>query len=116
MTDTEKKLLEEEGWAVECESPFEIRHADGSFASGQAADIVLHSVVADAAAGLPVNHMPEEYVVWYIDKDNEARFGGIFQTHKGARERALEDCANCVWIKRILITRCPLLLLRRDEL
>jgi hypothetical protein len=41
MTDTE--LLEKYGWVVECESPFEIRHNDGSFASIQGADCVLDS-------------------------------------------------------------------------
>lgn len=35
------KLLEKLGWTVECESPFEIRHEDGSFATGQAAHVVL---------------------------------------------------------------------------
>ncbi len=35
------KLLEANGWEVECESPFEIRTKDGSFASGEAAQIVL---------------------------------------------------------------------------
>ena len=34
-------LLEAEGWTVICQSPFEINNKDGSFASGQAADIVL---------------------------------------------------------------------------
>lgn len=43
---TEKKktceeLLEKDGWTIECESPFEIRNTDGSFASGQAAHILL---------------------------------------------------------------------------
>ena len=37
-TDTE--ILEEAGWTIECESPFEIRHEDGSFATGMAARIV----------------------------------------------------------------------------
>jgi flagellar basal body rod protein FlgG len=37
----EEQLLEENGWTVECESPLEIRHKDGSFATGQAASIVL---------------------------------------------------------------------------
>ena len=41
-----EKLLEKHGWVVECYSPFEIRHPDGSFASGQAADIVLHALIA----------------------------------------------------------------------
>lgn len=39
-----KKLLEHFGWTIECESPLEISHEDGSFASGQAADMVAHCV------------------------------------------------------------------------
>ena len=35
------KLLKENGWIVECESPFEISTKDGCFARGQAAHIVL---------------------------------------------------------------------------
>lgn len=41
----QQKLLERNGWTVECESPFEIRHKDGSFAKGQAADIVEQSYI-----------------------------------------------------------------------
>lgn len=36
-----KELLEKYGWVVDCESPLEIRHNDGSVASGQAAHIVV---------------------------------------------------------------------------
>lgn len=37
-----EQLLERDGWHVECESPFEIRHDEsGSFASGRAAQIVV---------------------------------------------------------------------------
>jgi len=32
--------LEKAGWIIECESPFEIRHKDGSFATGQGAKII----------------------------------------------------------------------------
>lgn len=40
--DEDEKLLEENGWIVECQSPFEIRYEDGgAFASGCAAQIVL---------------------------------------------------------------------------
>lgn len=36
-------MLEKYGWVIECESPYELRHSDGSFATGQAANIVeLH--------------------------------------------------------------------------
>lgn len=39
--ERDKSLLGEHGWSVECFSPFELRHWDGSFASGQAAVLVL---------------------------------------------------------------------------
>jgi len=42
MLKEDEELLKENGWDVECESPFEIRYEDGgAFASGLAADIVL---------------------------------------------------------------------------
>lgn len=41
MDPKEIELLEKNGWTVECESPFEVRHEDGSFATGQAAEMVL---------------------------------------------------------------------------
>ena len=42
MDEKDKKLLNDNGWEVECHSPFEIRTKDGSFASGQGAWMVLH--------------------------------------------------------------------------
>ena len=45
MTKIDHKLLADNGWTVECESPFEIRHEDGSFATLNAAEIVLESFV-----------------------------------------------------------------------
>lgn len=44
MNKQDLKLLEARGWVVECESPFEIRHEDGSFATGQAAHMVLEGL------------------------------------------------------------------------
>lgn len=41
MTDKDKTVLAHYGWVVECESPVEIRHPDGSFATRQAAEYVL---------------------------------------------------------------------------
>ena len=43
----DEELLEKNGWTVECESPFEIRHEDGSFASMLAADMVLYELTRD---------------------------------------------------------------------
>ena len=42
--DNDEKLLNKYGWEIECESPFEIRHEDGSFATMQAAHTVLESI------------------------------------------------------------------------
>lgn len=44
---TDKQLLEAYDWIVECESPFEIRHEDGSFATGSAASIVVEYLRED---------------------------------------------------------------------
>lgn len=41
----EKEILEKEGWTIECQSPYELRHTDGSFASGQAAYIVTDYIL-----------------------------------------------------------------------
>lgn len=41
MKKEDIQILEENGWTVECESPFEIRHEDGSFATLQAANLIL---------------------------------------------------------------------------
>ena len=47
MKKEDREILEKNGWTVECESPFEIRHEDGSFATGQAAIIVKADVMAN---------------------------------------------------------------------
>jgi len=44
MDKLDEKLLEASGWVVECGSPFEIRTEDGSFATNEAAQIVLWSL------------------------------------------------------------------------
>lgn len=41
MIQRDIDILHCAGWIIECESPFEIRTKDGSFASGEAAYIVL---------------------------------------------------------------------------
>jgi hypothetical protein len=37
---TDKEILEKAGWKIDCESPFEISHDEGSIATGMAARIV----------------------------------------------------------------------------
>ena len=45
--DQEELILEEMGWTIECHSPFEIRHEDGSFASMQAAYMVVPEIIEE---------------------------------------------------------------------
>lgn len=52
MTLKELQLLEAEGWTVECESPLEIRHEDGSVATGYAAQMVIGYLKSQAAESL----------------------------------------------------------------
>lgn len=50
MLDEQRAIIEKEGWVVECESPFEIRHEDGSFATGQAAVRVIDHIIFELQA------------------------------------------------------------------
>lgn len=38
-------LLARNGWSLDCESPLELSHSDGSFARGQAAKIVINDII-----------------------------------------------------------------------
>ncbi len=42
--EKDELMMNRHGWTIECKSPFEIRHEDGSFASGQAARIIVDHV------------------------------------------------------------------------
>lgn len=46
MTPEFEKYFEAQGWIMECESPLEIRHEDGSFATYQAAKSVIREIQA----------------------------------------------------------------------
>ena len=41
---SDEEILKSNGWEIECESPLEIRHADSSFATGQAAKLILQTI------------------------------------------------------------------------
>lgn len=47
--EKEEAILKANGWEIECESPFEIRHEDGSFATGQAAWLVVWALEGEDA-------------------------------------------------------------------
>ena len=48
ITDERRHEMEDDGWTFECESPLEIRHSDGSVATGRIAEIVADSYVDDS--------------------------------------------------------------------
>ena len=62
MSDAE--ILKENGWEIECESPFEIRHTDGSFATMSAAYSVLNELKYEAS------HTKFEYKEEYLSIAN----------------------------------------------
>ena len=49
MSPEDSEMLYRAGWEVECQSPLELRHRDGSVATRTAAEIVLAAVVTDRA-------------------------------------------------------------------
>lgn len=48
---SDAEILEKNGWTIEGESPFEIRHSDGSFAKDQAAQAVLTDLRGEERVG-----------------------------------------------------------------
>lgn len=47
MNKKTEKILDELGWSVDCESPLELSHEDGSSATGQAADYLVGSLMEE---------------------------------------------------------------------
>lgn len=50
MTQEDKDILDDNDWTLECESPFEIRHESGAFATGIAAQFILDDLKTDEKA------------------------------------------------------------------
>ena len=76
-----EEILEDNGWIIECESPFEIRHEDGSFATGQASNIVLDYLNQnkDEDSDLEevlkkLKEMKPSIIQEYIDRQREINF------------------------------------------
>ena len=65
---TNEELLKENGWEIMCESPFEIRHEDGSFATMNAAYSVVVELRLCAVMSI-VLLIKDAYKADLIDKD-----------------------------------------------
>lgn len=61
MNEKTKEILEQGGWSIECESLFEIRHGDGSFATGKAAYLVVDALKEEFN---PKKNLLFEYKNW----------------------------------------------------
>jgi hypothetical protein len=64
MKDSDIKILEAEGWTVECELPLEIRHVETeSFATGTAAYYVLDALVnAEERKNMIIEELAQKFV------------------------------------------------------
>lgn len=69
LTDEDRELLEQNGWTITCESPFEIEHQDGSVATTLAAEYAVMGIIqdlkADAALEEDNNNKPENAYLLY---------------------------------------------------
>ncbi len=59
-TNEQEQLLESFGWEMECCSPLEIRHPDGSFATGAAAIMVIQALREEAKNPILQSQMTRE--------------------------------------------------------
>jgi len=74
MNSEDERMLEADGWIVECYSPFEISHAESeSFAKNYAAELVVSNI--------------RDYVVEF----NELPFSAEPFTYVQAEDKAEED-------------------------
>lgn len=70
MNKQDEELLQQNGWTIVCYSPFEIQHEDGSFASLNAAQIVLDSLKQSSLTYEKCTSMVEE-IASFIDNEVE---------------------------------------------
>lgn len=71
MNEKDIEILAQNGWEVECESPLEISTHDGSFATNEAARIVLEMLKGQAAE--------EEVLEVKIVKAKQLLYGLMFE-------------------------------------
>lgn len=87
MTE-DRHLLEQHGWVLECESPFEIRHTDGSFATGYAAELILQLLKAEPETR-PCHHCNgtgEIKVEWWVcyNYQGDYQYAGPYRSRQEA--------------------------------
>ena len=88
---TDEELLKENGWEIECLSPFEIRHEDGSFATKSAA----HSVLWELRSSIVLNlELSREDAKWLMECLSRTSARGDALTYGMQLEEELNDFLN----------------------
>ena len=75
MDNQEKELLESNGWSIECESPLEIRHKDGSLATQNAAKIIIFSLNLEDILAAVTDFQPWDDVLVMSAAEIKQNFG-----------------------------------------
>lgn len=75
MNEKDRKLLEFNGWIVECESPFEIRRSKTeSFATNEAAKLILNSLKTEAEfENNLILETATQYTEIYNEQNNDSK-------------------------------------------
>lgn len=81
-----EEILEQNGWTITCQSPFELEHEDGSVATGLAAEIVIYHYTDD----LP-NESGEDYVDFVLDEDDIQEIEYLINGNGGDERDAVEE-------------------------
>ena len=90
-------LLEKNGWVVECESPFQIRHENGSFASGLAVELILKSLKEKVGNKKIIENDLKNWDVYEAPTGNIfIKFGDSYAIAIGTKNNLVPDKKN-VW-------------------
>lgn len=88
----DESLLKAAGWTLECDSPFEVRHRDGSFASGQAARLVMEAVRTESKMLSPCSDESRKPLKEVIEQ-----LEATIRCLVGVREEARKTNTEAAW-------------------
>lgn len=93
MRNSEREILEKDGWQIDCESPLEISKK-GSIATGFAARIVIHQLIIEHDYQKESEHLLNDK--YFIIKD--LKFSDFMKDEKGnlmlfeSKEEVMNTC------------------------
>jgi hypothetical protein len=78
MNKLTEEILEKNGWSLDCSSPLEISHPDGSFASNQAAKMIIAKLVLDAKTMKDTFEESMSDLIVNYEGDTDSIFGCVY--------------------------------------